>query len=151
MPFDAPFNLGPFAVDSAGRITPRPDNAGSGFLFCWRGRSVHAHMRHQDDGTSQLTLRTSLGRIASTALNRDVDQRARSFAALRALPRNLPDGWRLQLLPDHRMRLEADIVIGLPITISALVTDLSCFLLTLAPYLDLLDEVGVPLGPIWQE
>lgn len=147
MPFDAPFNLGPFAVDAAGRLSPRggiPER--SGFILAWRGRSVHAHLSEAEPG-NRLVLEVALGRIPSTAQEVTADQRPRSFAALRALPGALPTGWRLRLMPDHRLRLEAELLIELPITVTLLLTELTCFLLALAPFLDLLDEVGVPAGP----
>ncbi|MBN8875233.1 MAG: hypothetical protein J0H67_20545 [Rhodospirillales bacterium] len=150
MPFDAPFNLGPFAVDASGRLAPRNGTAESpGFLLSWRGRSVHAHLQDAE-GASRLVLEVALGRIPSTAGERTLDQRPRSFATLRVLPTGLPEGWRLHLTPDHRLRLKAERLIELPITVTLLVTELTCFLLTLAPFLDLLDEVGMPVGPAAQ-
>ena len=40
MPFDAPFNLGPFAVDAMGRLAPSGPAALPGFFFRWRGRLI---------------------------------------------------------------------------------------------------------------
>ena len=45
MPFDAPFMLGPFAVDAEGRIAPRDPDAMPAFFFRWRGRVVRARLR----------------------------------------------------------------------------------------------------------
>jgi hypothetical protein len=149
MSFDVPFDLGPFTVDYSGRIAPRKDNAADGFIFAWRGCPVHARLEERAPGSSCLTLEAALGRIPSTGVSTDMDRRSRSFAALRVLPRSLPARWRLRVLPDHRLRLEAEREVGLPITIHALVTDLTCFLLDLAPFLDLLEEAGVPRGPVW--
>ncbi len=143
MSFDTSFNLGPFEVDSMGHISPRPDNTASGFIFRWRGRSVRARLVVGDNDTNRLVLRVGLGRIPSTVLNQEADQRQRSFATLRAFPRSLPAGWLIRLMPDHQLRMETDTAITLPIAAVALVTDLTQFLLDLAPYLDLLDEIGV--------
>jgi hypothetical protein len=144
MPFDVPFDLGPFTVDPSGRISPRKDNAADGFVFRWRGCTVHARLEERAPAHSCLSLEAALGRVPSTANSLDTDQRPRSFAAIRVVPRNLPPHWRLRVLADHRLRLEAEREIGLPITIHALVTDLTCFLLDLGPLLDLLEEAGVP-------
>ena len=38
MPFDAPFKLGPFSVDSEGRLSPREPAAAPAFLFRWHNR-----------------------------------------------------------------------------------------------------------------
>ncbi len=151
MPFDAPFNLGPFEVDSLGHISPRRGDTAPGFIFCWRGRSVHARLILGETDGCRLTLRAGLGRIPSTALAHERDERMRGFATLRALPRSLPEKWVLRLMPDHRLRLETDAAIELPITVVVLVTALSKFLLDLAPYLDLLDEIGVTPTPVWAD
>ena len=43
MPFDAPFKLGPFTVDSEGRVvSSRAGPAAPVFLFRWHGRVVRA-------------------------------------------------------------------------------------------------------------
>lgn len=151
MPFDAPFNLGPFEVNALGHIAPRPGDVAPGFVFHWRARAVHARLELGEGDGGRLFLRTSLGRIPSTALARDSDLRQRSFATLRALPRNLPGDWRMRLMPDHRLRLETEALVDLPIAAADLVTTLSRFLLELAPYLDLLDEIGVTPTPAWLE
>jgi hypothetical protein len=59
------------------------------------------------------------------------------------LPRALPGSWRLSLLPDHRVQLEAGSQVTLPITATDLLVELTRFALDLAPYLDLLDEAGI--------
>jgi hypothetical protein len=143
MPFDAPFMLGPFAVDAMGRLAPSDPTALPAFLFRWRGRTVRARFAQSDPERGQLLLRATLGRIASTASPRDPEARARSFALLRHLPRALPVDWRIVLLPDHGVRLEATTQLTLPITASDLLVELTRFLLRLAPYLDVLDEAGV--------
>jgi hypothetical protein len=44
MPFGAPFKLGPFTVDSEGRLSPCESELIPAFLFCWRDRIVHARL-----------------------------------------------------------------------------------------------------------
>jgi len=142
MPFDAPFILGPFAVDARGRLSPRGPTALPGFLFRWRGRVVRARFVQDEAGQGRLALMAMLGRVPSTAGVADRGMRPTSFQILHLLPRVLPGRWRLVLLPDHRVRLEAEADI-LPATASELLVELTRFLLELAPYLDVLDEAGI--------
>jgi hypothetical protein len=69
--------------------------------------------------------------------------RPRSFTALHWVPRLVPPGWHISLLVDHRVHLETETPIGLPITAVALITEITRFLLAFAPYLDLLEEEGL--------
>lgn len=143
MPFDAPFMLGPFAVDALGRLAPSDPTALPAFMFRWRGRVVRARFAQASPDRGQLLIRVTLGRVASTAAPHDSDLRARSFALLRHLPRTLPENWRVFLLPDHGVRLEAESELALPIKASDLLVELAGFLLRLGPYLDVLEEDGI--------
>ena len=49
----------------------------------------------------------------------------------------------MHLLADHRVWLETETQIALPITAAALITEITRFLLVLSPYLDLMDEEGL--------
>lgn len=148
MPFDAPFMLGPFAVDAEGRLAPRDPDAMPDFMFRWRGRLVRARLCHATARHGRLILRTVLGRVPSTADTAAPDARMQSFTALRWLPRSLPACWQLGLLPDHSVLLRAEAEIPLPITASALLGELTGFALSLAPYLDLLESLGVSAGMV---
>jgi hypothetical protein len=148
MPFDAPFMLGPFAVDAMGRLAPRAPDALPGFLFRWRSRLIHAKFDQADSLHGRLVLHATLGRVPSTASPQDAGLRSQSFQLLHFLPRALPGPWRVLLLPDHRVQLEADSQVPLPITASDLLVELTRFLLELAPYLDLLDEAGIAGGAV---
>ena len=143
MPFDAPFTLGPFAVDAMGRLAPRGPDALPGFFFRWRGRMIRAKFEQIDATRGKLVLLATLGRVPSTANLRETGSRARSFELLHLLPRALPGPWRVVLLPDHRVLLEADTRVSLPITATDLLVELTRFSLDLAPYLDLFDEAGI--------
>jgi hypothetical protein len=55
----------------------------------------------------------------------------------------MPESWRLSLLPDHDVRLETNVSIALPITAAGLVIEMTRFALDLAPFLELIDEVGL--------
>lgn len=143
MPFDAPFMLGPFAVDAMGRLASRAPDAMPGFFFRWRGRMIRARFEPADPERGRLVLQATLGRVPSTAGPRDSGLRRQSFQLLRLLPRALPGPWRMLLLPDHRVQLEADSRVTPPLTAVDLLVELTRFLLELAPYLDLLDEAGI--------
>jgi hypothetical protein len=148
MPFDAPFMLGPFAVDAMGRLSPRRPSALPGFFFRWRGRLIHAKFEQTAQERGQLVLQATLGRVPSTANPRDSSLRAHSFQLLHLLPRALPVPWRVFLLPDHRVQLEANSEVDLPITATNLLVELTRFSLDLEPYLDVLDEAGIAGGAV---
>jgi hypothetical protein len=150
MPFDAPFKLGPFMVDSEGRLWPGEPEAAPGFLFRWHDRVVRARLAQADAAHGRIILQAAVARVPSTASTPDDTLRPRTFALLRWLERSVPPGWRVSLLADHRVWLESDRMIAMPITAAALMTEITCFLLELAPHLDLLDESGlttVAAGP----
>ena len=132
--------LGPFSVDSEGRLSPARDLS-PGFSIRWRGRVVHARLVQSKSQDGHLYVQSILGRIPSSAS--DPAARAACFAMLRRLLLCLPETWSIRLLPDHQPQLEVETVVGLPITVTNLVTELSLFLLALSPHLDLLDMTGV--------
>ena len=143
MPFDTPFMLGPFSVDAEGRLAPRDPEALPAFVFRWRGRMVRARLGQPVPQHGRLVLRTVLARVPSTADAAGPAARESSFAAVHVLRRSMPAAWRVSLLPDHRVLLDVGAEIKLPITASGLLGELTCFLLALAPYLDLLDGLGM--------
>jgi hypothetical protein len=140
MPFDAPFSLGPFLVDHAGRLVPDIGTAPSVWI-AWRGRSVHVGMSQRDDALGTLHLSMVVARVPSTATPRAA-AREQAFATLRRVPAELPEGWRISLQADHRVVLEAKASLPLPASARTLVTELTVFLLAVDPYLTLLDEAG---------
>ena len=148
MPFDAPFEMGPFAVDQEGRLTPRGPNAAPVFVLRWRDRIVRARLDQRTPVIGTLLLSVTLGRVPSTACGPQAAMRPGSFALLHMLPQALPTEWRVLLLPDHRVRLEAEARIELPITAVGLVAELTRFLLALGPYLDVFDEAGIAAPPV---
>jgi hypothetical protein len=143
MSFDAPFRLGPFTVDSAGRLSPCEAGKAPAFLFRWRNRVVRARLTRTGPKDGGLNLQATLGRVPSTASAQNGTLRTRSFNLLRRLPRSVPPDWQVCLLADHRVWLETQVRIAMPITAAALITEITRFLLALAPYLDLLDEAGL--------
>lgn len=139
MPFDTPFPFGPFMIAADGCLTPASEDSKPSFSFRWRGRVVRADMI----ANGHMTLRAVVGRVPSTASDRAIARR-QSFELLRALGVNMPEGWRVALLPDHRAVLEASVTLSDPVTAANLLTAITDFLLRLAPYLDLIDETGMP-------
>ncbi|WP_372618416.1 hypothetical protein [Falsiroseomonas sp.] len=133
---DGPFPHGPFLVEPDGglRTTGVP-----ALRFAWRGRACEARIA---DG--RLRLAVSAGAVPYTA-ERPVD-RAATLAAIGQLPLELPEGWRLRVLPDHRLRLETGVPLPAPTTAIALVAAMVGFALALDPYLDRLDSAGVSGG-----
>jgi hypothetical protein len=152
MPLDAPIKLGPFTVDSDGRLMPSTPELFPSFRVVWRDHVVQARLTAAGPQGGTLALQAVLGRVPSTgrAEAPGTLPRQAAFATLRALPATLPSGWRTGLWPDHRIMVEADINLVLPTSAENLVTELTLFLLRLVPYFDLLTEVaGVePVRPV---
>lgn len=146
MPFDAPFKLGPFSVDAEGRLSPSEPAAAPAFLFRSHNRVVRARLDRADAESGRLMLQVTLARIRSSASTPDETLRPRSFALLHWLERVAPPDWRVMLLADHRVWLETDTRIDLPITAAGLITEIACFALDLAPYLKLMDEMGLTVS-----
>jgi hypothetical protein len=130
-----PFPLGPFIVDETGRLALRMPGCRPSFWFMWRDRRFSAVM-----AAGLVSLSATLGEVPSTLIG--AARREDAFAALRALPRDLPRGWRLRLTPEHRIEVAADETMVWPATAASLVQPLIRFLLQLSPYLDLLEEAG---------
>ncbi len=145
MAFLEPFMLGPFSVDVDGGLTPARRDVPAGFSIRWHGRAVHARLVQDKDQEGHLSIQSSLGRIPSSASDPAI--RAACLTMLQKLLNALPEGWKVRLLPDHQPRLEVETDVALPITVYNLVTEMTLFLLTLSPYLDLMDEAGVGLIP----
>ena len=146
MPFDAPFQLGPFTVDGEGRLSPCEPAASPTFLFRWRGRVVRARIDHAEARMGRLTLQLTLARVRSTASTPDETLRPRRFALFHWLAKCVPPSWRVNLMADHRVWMEMDRPVGLPITAAGLITEITCFVLELAPYVELMDDVGLTLS-----
>jgi hypothetical protein len=143
MPFTGSFTLGPFSVDAEGRLSPAQQSVSAGFSVRWRGRVVLARLEQSAGCDGRLHIRSSLGRIPSTAS--DPVTRVACFTVLRSLLSALPPTWGARLLPDHQPQLEVESTVTLPITVTSLVVELTLFLLVLSPYLDLMDRAGVRL------
>lgn len=141
------FRLGNFAVDASGRLSPGEPGGKPAFRLRWRGRLVQLRMAEgATDASGSLAVQTVLGRVPSTAQcpgGLADETRRRAFTVLRQLPALLPESWRMRLLADHRIGLEAYLPIALPAGAATLIAELAQFLLMIAPYLDVLDEAGM--------
>jgi hypothetical protein len=142
--------LGPFRVGADGALEPMASDSAPKFTCRWRRRVIHARLLPGEELDWRLQLSSPLGRVPSSVGAPAASRRTPSFALLRDLPATLPDGWRIGLAADHRVLLEAELRASLPMTATALISEITCFLLTLAPYLDVLDETGltVPSDPV---
>jgi hypothetical protein len=146
MPFDAPFKLGPFSVDAEGRLSPGNPTASPTFHFCWHGRPIGVRFDRTTSGEGRLALQAELARIQSTACSNAEWLRPRCFGILHWLERAVPATWQVALLADHRIWLKTETTIGVPSTATELLTELTRFALELAPYLELMDEVGLTVS-----
>jgi hypothetical protein len=139
--------LGPFHVGADGALEPSSANSAPKFTCRWRNRTVHASMLPGDQSNWRLQMRALLTRVPSSARPPEAARRLASFALLRDLPATMPDGWRIGLSADHRVMLEAERRAWLPLTATTLISEITLFLLALSPYLDVLDEAGLPALP----
>jgi hypothetical protein len=148
-PLPPPMTLGPFRVAADGALEPMVEDAAPKFTFGWRRRTVYAKLLPSEGSDWCVELRVPLGRVPSSVGAPAAARRSPSFALLRDLPASLPEGWRIGLAADHRVLLEAERRPILPMTATALISEITCFLLALAPYLDVLEETGLtaPTGP----
>jgi hypothetical protein len=133
---DQPFPHGPFLVEPDGALTA---NRVPALRFAWRGHRCEARIIGR-----QVELSAGAGRVPYTA-ERPAD-RPGALAAIGALPAELPPGWRLRVLPDHRLRLETALPLAAPTTATTLVGAMVCFVLALDAYLDRLESAGVAAG-----
>lgn len=156
MPLNTPFRLGPFVVDAHGRLQPGESNCFPSFRLAWRDCQVRARLSDGDggDGAARLALSAVLGRVPSTAggnAAHNQKRRSRTFGALDDLKADVSEAAGLRLLPDHRFAMEASRNIVLPVSVVDLLTEITCFLLDVGPYLDLLAEAEVPVEPVGAE
>lgn len=128
--------LGPFAVAPDGLLRARDPAALPALRFAWRGRACDAELH----GVA-LRLASMAARVPSSA--EPGADRARAFAELAALPGELPPGWKLRLLPDHRVQVEAEALLANPPTATSLIAELVRFALALDPFLDRLESAGI--------
>lgn len=135
-----PLTLGPFAVARDGLLQPLDPTAPPALHFAWRGRPCAARVTG-----SAVELASCAARIPSSA--EPGADREHAFATLAALPPQLPVGWKVKLLPDHQIRLEAATTLQSPPTATSLIAALVRFALALDPYLDQLEDAGVRYPP----
>ncbi|MCB4820467.1 hypothetical protein [Roseicella aerolata] len=131
-----PLILGPFAVARDGALYPREPHEPPALRFSWRDRRCEAAIT--PDG---LRLVAIAGRIPSTA--EPGADRISAFATVATLPASLPPGWRLRLLPDHRIQVETSAETPAATTATSVIAAMVRFALALDPYLDRLESASV--------
>jgi hypothetical protein len=132
--------LGPFAVHRDGTLEPRAVERRPAMRFAWRGRSCEAGL-----SAGGLHLAAIAARVPSTA--ESGADRPRALATVAVMQGELPQGWRLKLLPDHRIRIETEAPFPDPPTATNLIASMVRFALAIDPYLDRLDGGGA--SGIW--
>jgi hypothetical protein len=125
--------LGPFLVAPDGAMCSRGDPT---LRFAWRGRACEVRIRN-----GQIRLSAAAGAVPYSA--EQPEDRPRAVATVLRLPAELPSGWRLNVLPDHRLLLATEMPLREPTTAATLVGAMVQFALGLDPYLDLLETAGV--------
>lgn len=133
---DMPLPLGPFLIEEDGRLQLRRPDTKPAFWFLWQGRRVDAKL-----GAGGVTLSMLIGRVPSSI--RQPEVREPAFALLRALPSTLPEGWKMRLTPEHTIWVQAFDKVALPATISGLIEPLVRFLLSVSPYLEMIEQGGL--------
>ena len=128
-----PLPHGPFLIEADGTLeaTRPPD-----LRFAWRGRGVEARL---EEGRVRLS---ALAGAVPYTVERPAARPA-ALAAVTRLPAELPEGWRLRLTPDHRLRLEAAVALPGRTTATALIGAMVGFALGLDPWLDRLEAAGL--------
>jgi hypothetical protein len=138
------FKLGPFLVDPLGRLLPNAPEATPCVHVRWRGLWVSARLEADaaaGPAGGRLSMSSVIGRVHSTA-GPQRHLRAQALDTLRLLVGAMPSGWRMRMLPDHSARVDAARPVALPATATDLLTAMTCFLLDLTPYRDLLAAPG---------
>ena len=138
MPLDVPFKLGRFLVGEDGRLFPDPAATAPVLHFSWHGLPVRVELTAGDaeGGDGSLALTAMIGRVPSTAGGQGL--RAGALAQVAQLRGAMQPGWRAKLLPDHCVSIATSRTLALPASAADLLTEVTCFLLGLAPYLDVL-------------
>jgi len=132
----SPLPLGPFLVEASGHLTFRYPGIGPAFTFLWRKRCFTIKL-----AANTLSCSVPIGRLPSSTKGQE--RREAAMPLLRALGRQLPKGWHIHLLADHRIQLDTEQFLHWPSTAPALLTPVVRMALKIAPVLDLLDETGL--------
>lgn len=152
MQIDPSYRLGPFKVDVDGGLMP-PIDRSARFRVNWRGCAVSAGMRAAlDERTEEivsLELSAIIGRVPSSASG-GPPQRENALELLRGMAGAVPEGLTVGLSADHRLVLQSERRLEVPVTARRLVAEVTEFVLEVAPYLDLAGESGalVPVGMV---
>ena len=143
MPLKEPVTLGPFLVGPDGRISLRDPSRPPSFTFRWRDRPMHARLHAAGEDQVAITVQATLGRVPSTA-DGAPGSRAHSFRMLRTAGAAMAPDWQVGLTPDHRVAMMATRRMTGPVSAVGMLGEITGVLLNLGPYLDALEEHGLP-------
>lgn len=129
---------GPFLVEPNGALVPRRVPT---LHFSWHGRPCEARIT-----AGRIHLAAAVGAVPYTA-ERAADRPA-VLAVIKALAADLPVGWQLRVLPNHRLQIETQAGLLAPFTAVRLVTAMVGFVLALDPYLQRLELAGTAAGSV---
>nr|WP_321983713.1 hypothetical protein [uncultured Lichenicoccus sp.] len=136
-------DLGFFGFDTSGRLRPNPPDARPVMSCRWRGRPISTTLHELPSGSGRIALRAQIGRIPSSLHAAEARPEALALAA--KLPALLPHGWTVTLACDHTLHIHTEQEVPMPALISDLLVPTVQFCLTVAPFLDLLDENALGL------
>lgn len=138
--------LGPFEIDAAGLLRPATPGCVPRFTVIWRNRPVQIALKGDDGDAGALEFVARLGRVPSTAGLSAAGDRQAALQTITAMSRLLPKGAQMLLAADHSVALTASVSLALPAGVVSLIAAVTRFLLSLQPYLDVLDEGAVCFG-----
>ncbi len=139
--------LGPFKVDRHGLLSPASAAHMPSFAVRWRGRLIQARITSDGETLGALQLSTHIGRVPSTAGRATLTgHRQAAIDLMRAMPGAIPPWLQVRLAADHTIVMQTRTALPMPVSAVALVVEMSMFLMSLAPYLDILDDEGMGLA-----
>jgi len=131
---DDAFPHGPFLVSrTGGRLVPQDAARLPRLSFAWRGRACEMQV-----AASGLGFAAIAGHVPFTI--EIGPARGELMEVISRMPETLPEGWKLSLTADSRLRLEAST--PSEATAVTLLREMVRFALALDPYLDELERAG---------
>ena len=134
-PPEGPYEVGHLAVSPAGRVAAYPSPCPVAFDFVYRGVPFHADL--PGDPESELSLTAVLGVLPYTA-----ETQTGRRATLEILRLARPARGRFALARGERIQVHFSAPVPRPRTPVTVVATVSCLLVDLRPYLDLLAAAG---------
>ncbi len=135
-----PIEMHSMAIDERGNLTSREPDFPLRFQFRWRDTAFEGEVGQNESGL-YLELRTQLGALPYTAEN---DAGRANFMTVISADQKQDYG-TLRIVQDQTIVFEKDVELPRSggLTATALVTQIAILVLSAAPYLDLLAELGL--------